>query len=302
MNACRDPETPGRILASPARQTPGSKPNAIRLRNPEVPADVLHVKVLEAPELEQSGRVTDAGTFPLIIGGSVSVAGLTPSGAATAIAQALESGHFLLSPHVSVTIEQTTTQNVVLSGELRAPGAYPISTPCPILNVLALAGGLSEFADRKITIERHETRERIEYFVSNKAGKALDSNTLLIYPGDTIFVPRVSFVYMLGDVGKPGGYAMSTNDSKLSVLQLISEAGGTQPTAVPSKARLIRKREDGTYVELPLPLSAMQKGKTSDMQLQGDDIVYVPFSYLRSMAIGIDSLVAAAASASIYRF
>ena len=266
------------------------------------PADMLHVKVLEAPELEQSGRVTDAGTFTLIIGGSVNVSGLTPSGAADAIAHALEGGHFLLSPHVSVTIEQTTTQNVVVSGEVHTPGAFPIPTPRPILNVLALAGGLGDLADRKITIERHETKERIEYFVSNKSGVALDNNSLLIYPGDTIFVPRASVVYVLGDVTKPGGYAMATNDSKLSVLQVVSEAGGTAPTAVPSKARLIRKQQDGTYVELALPLSAMQKGKTSDMQLQSDDIVYVPFSYLRSMALGIDSLVAAAASASIYRF
>jgi len=266
------------------------------------PADVLHIKVLEAPELEQTGRVTDAGTFPLIIGGSVNVAGLTPSGAAAAIAQALENGHFLLSPHVSVTIEQTTTQNITLSGEFARPGVYPLATPRPILDVIAAAGGLNGAADRKITIERHETKERIEYFVSNKSGVALDSNSLVIYPGDTIFVPRASIVYLLGDVGRPGGYAMTTADSKLSVLQVVAEGGGTLHTAVPAKARLIRKRGDGTYVELPLPLSAMQKGKTSDMQLQGDDIIYVPFSYLRNMALGIDSLISSAASASIYRF
>jgi len=266
------------------------------------PADVLHVKVLEAPELEQSGRVTDAGTFPLILGGSVYVAGLTPAKAAEAIEHVLESGQYLLSPHVSVTIEQTTTQNVIVSGSVTNPGSYPVSTPRPVLDVLALAGGLNDFADRRITIERHETKERIEYFVSNKSAVALDGNSLLVYPGDTIFVPRAAIAYALGDVGKPGGYAMTTNDSKLSVLQLVSMAGGTLPTAVPAKARLIRKKADGSYVEFALPLSAMQKGKSSDMQLQADDIIYVPFSYFRSMALGVDSLVAAAASASIYRF
>lgn len=266
------------------------------------PADLLHVKVLEAPELEQSARVTDAGTFPLIIGGSVNVVGLTPSGAAEAIAQALESGHYLLSPHVSVTLEQTTTQNVTLSGDLQRPGVYPLPTPRPILDVIAAGGGLSVSADRRITIERHDTKERIEYFVSNKSGTALDNNKLLIYPGDTIFVPRASIVYVLGDVGRPGGYTMTTNDGKLSVLQVVSQAGGTAHNAVPAKSRLIREREDGTYVELPLPLSAMQEGKTSDMQLQGGDIVYVPFSYFRNALLGVDGLLASAASASIYRF
>lgn len=266
------------------------------------PADLLHVKVLEAPELEQSVRVMDSGTIPLIIGGNIMVAGLTPSGAASAVARALESGHFLLSPHVSVTIEQTTTQRVTVTGAVRTPGEYPLATPRSILSVLASAGGLNDNADRKITIERHNTKNRVEFFVSNKSGTALDDNSLLIYPGDTIFVPKAALIYVLGDVSKPGGYPVITNDSKLSVLQLVSYAGGTLPTAVPSHARLIRKQSDGTYVDIALPLSAMQKGKKPDMQLQSDDIVYVPFSYLRSMALGVDSLIAAATSASIYRF
>jgi polysaccharide export outer membrane protein len=266
------------------------------------PADLLHIRVLEAPELEQSGRVTDAGTFPLIIGGSVTVTGLTPSRAAEAIAHALEDGHFFLTPHISVIIEQTTTQNVIVSGSISHPGSYPLPTARPVLDVLALAGGLNDFADRKITIERHDTKQRIEFFVSNESAHALDNNSLLVYPGDTVVVPRASFVYVLGDVGRPGGYAMTTNDSTLSVLQVIAQAGGTPPTAVPAKARLIRKMANGTYVELALPLSAMQKGRAADMQLQTDDIIYVPFSYLRSMALGIDSLVAAAVAASIYRF
>jgi len=266
------------------------------------PADVLLIKVLEAPELQQSARVTDAGTFPLIIGGSVKVAGLTPAEAAVEVEHALESGHFLLSPHVSVTIEQTTTENVVLSGLVRSPGSYPLPTPRPILDVLSLAGGLTDAADRNITVERHGTKERIEFFVSNKSNAVLDSNSLLIYPGDTIFIPRASIVYVLGDVNKPGGFPFATSDSKLSVLQVVSLAGGTPPTAVPSHARLIRKQPDGTYAELALPLSEMQKGKKSDMQLQNDDIIYVPYSYLRAMASGVDNLVAAATSASIYRF
>jgi len=79
-------------------------------------------------------------------------------------------------------------------------------------------------------------------------------------------------------------------------------AGGTPPSAVPSHTRLVRKQRDGSYVEIDVQLSAMQKGKSADIQLQADDILYVPFSYLRNMAMGVDTLVAAAASASIYRF
>jgi polysaccharide export outer membrane protein len=95
---------------------------------------------------------------------------------------------------------------------------------------------------------------------------------------------------------------MVTNDSKLSVIQAMTLAGGTPPNAVPSQARLIRKKADGTRVEIPLQLSAMEKGKNPDLQLQADDIIYVPFSYTRNMAVGAGSLVGATSSAAIYRF
>jgi polysaccharide biosynthesis/export protein len=263
--------------------------------------DVLHVKVLEAPELEQSARVTDAGTLTLILGGSIQVAGFTPAEAAQAIAQVLVDGHYVLTPHVSVTLDQTITQNVTIMGQVRSPGSYAIGTPRPILDVLALAGGLTDVADRKVTIQRHATKVRNVFVLSNSANSALDAN-IAVFPGDTVIVPKADVVYILGDVNRPGGIAMVTNDSKLSALQAISLAGGTPPTAVPSHARLIRKQADGTHVELPLQLSAMQKGKRPDIPLQSDDIIYVPFSYARNMAIGAGSLVGSTSSAAIYRF
>jgi len=263
--------------------------------------DVLQVKVLEAPELEQSARVTDAGTLTLILGGSVQVTGLTTAEAALAIERALAEGHYVLTPHVSVTLAQTVTQNVTIMGQVRSPGSYAIGTPRPILDVLALAGGLTELADRKVTIQRHATKERIVFVVSNSANTALDGSVAVL-PGDTVIVPKADVVYILGDVNRPGGIAMVTNDSKLSALEALSLAGGTPPNAVPSHSRLIRKQADGSHVDLPLQLSAMQKGKQPDIPLQADDIVYVPFSYARNMAVGAGGLIGATSSAAIYKF
>ena len=265
------------------------------------PGDLVQVKVLEAPELEQSARVTDAGALTLILGGPVYIAGLTPPEAAAAISRVLVDGHYLLTPHVSVVLQQTATQNVTIIGQVRSPGAYPIGTARGILDVLALAGGLTEVADRKVMIERHASKERVTFVVSNSASNALDES-VPVYPGDTVIVSKADVVYILGDVNRPGGIAMVTNDSKLSAVQALTLAGGTPPNAVPSKARLIRKQADGSRVEIPLQLSAMAKGKQPDIQLLPDDIVYVPFSYARNMAVGAGSLVGATSSAAIYRF
>jgi polysaccharide biosynthesis/export protein len=265
------------------------------------PGDLLHVKVLEAADLEQSARVTDAGTFTLILGGSVHVAGLTPPEAALAIERVLVDGHYVLTPHVSVLTEQTATQNVTIMGQVRSPGSYPIGTSRPILDVLALAGGLTDLADRKITIQRRGSQERVTFVVSNSANGALDGS-VPVFPGDTVLVAKAEVIYILGDVNRPGGFAMVTNDQKLSAVQAISLAGGTPPNAVPSHARLIRKQADGSHVEIPLQLSDMEKGKKPDIQLQPDDIVYVPFSYVRNMAVGASGLVSATSSAAIYHF
>jgi polysaccharide export outer membrane protein len=265
------------------------------------PGDLVQVKVLEAPELEQSARVTDAGALTLILGGPVYIAGLTPPEAAAAISRVLVDGHYLLTPHVSVVLQQTATQNVTIIGQVRSPGAYPIGTARGILDVLALAGGLTEVADRKVMIERHANKERVTFVVSNSASNALDES-VPVYPGDTVIVSKADVVYILGDVNRPGGIAMVTNDSRLSAVQALTLAGGTPPNAVPSKARLIRKQADGSRVEIPLQLSAMAKGKQPDIQLLPDDIVYVPFSYARNMAVGAGSLVGATSSAAIYRF
>jgi polysaccharide export outer membrane protein len=264
------------------------------------PGDMVHVQVFDTPELEEHARVTDAGELPLILGGNVKVAALTPEGAARAIEKVLLNGHYLLHPQVLVTVDEFVTQKVSVMGEVKAPGAYPINTPRSVLDVLTMAGGLTDLADRKIVIERHGTGEKVAYYFSNEPGVAIDTS-VRVDPGDEVVVPRAGIVYVLGDVARPGGYTMTNNEARISVLELVARAGGTNHSAVPSHAKLIRK-SGGGYVETPLPLSAMQKGKRADMQLQPADIVYVPFSYMRNFTLQASGIAASVGSAAVYKF
>ena len=264
------------------------------------PGDLLHVQVFDTPELGQDARVTDAGELPLLLGGNVKVSSLTPAEAARAIEKTLLNGHILLHPRVAVTVAEYATQKVSVLGEVKAPGAYSISTPRSVLDVLTMAGGLTDAADRKILIQRKGTAEKVPYFVSNRAGVALDT-AVRVNPGDTLYVAKAGIVYILGDVGRPGGYAMTNNEAQLTVLELTARAGGTNHSAVPSHARLIHRTAQG-YQEEPLSLSDMQKGKKPDVALSADDIVYVPFSYMRSLAMNSSGIVSAATSAAIYQF
>jgi|HubBroStandDraft_1064217.scaffolds.fasta_scaffold02786_3 polysaccharide export outer membrane protein len=265
------------------------------------PGDLVEVQVLEAPELAQRARVTDAGDISLLLGGSVHVTGLTPAEASAEIVKALVNGHYMLHPHVNLLVEQYATQNVTISGQVVHPGSYATGTPRSLLDVLALAGGVTNLADRRITIEHHGTKQEVDYLLSNKSALALNNNPMVL-PGDIVVVPTIDVVYVLGDVMKPGGYPMATNDGKLSLMEAIGLAGSQLPNAVPSSTHLIRKRPDGSYADMSINLSKMEKGEINDIQLQPDDIVYVPFSYLRNMGASLGGMITAAASATIYRY
>jgi polysaccharide biosynthesis/export protein len=263
------------------------------------PGDLLHIQVLEAADLTQTVRVMDSGEVPLIIGGNVKVAGLTPQAAAEVIQTDLKEKKYLVDPHVSVSIEQYTAQDVTILGEVKAPGRYSIQTPLPVLTALAQAHGLGEMADRNIIIQRRNSDQRVKYFVSNDPEQALNS-PMVVYPGDTILVPKVKIVYVIGDVTRPGGYPMTANDSTLTALEAVSLAGSWQLHARQSHTRIIRKQPNGTYIEMQVSLSDMVKGKRSDLPLEANDIIYVPFSYLKNFALETANIVSAASAAAIY--
>jgi len=290
------------LTATCFAQTPATAPPAPAPASTESlligPGDMLHVSVFDTPEMDQHARVTDDGSVPLIFLGNVHVAGLTPGQASKMIETELVAKDYMKHPQVTVTIEQYGTQGVLVMGQVKNPGSYQIDTSRPVLDVLSLAGGLTDLADRQITIERHATGERIQYFMSNNPEEAFD-HSVLIHPGDKLLVPKAGIVYALGDVGRPGGYPMTDNRSKMTAVQMVALAGGTPPTARPAAARLIRRTADG-YTEIPIQLSDMQKGKIADIQLQADDIVYVPFSYLKNLAVNAAGIVASAGSAAIY--
>jgi polysaccharide export outer membrane protein len=264
------------------------------------PGDQLHIQILDTPELEQHPRVSDSGEIPLAGIGTVAVAGLTPAAAASKIQQYLISSHFMNHPAVTVTVDQYATQTISVLGQVKLPGVFPIATPRSVLDAIALGGGLTDSADRHITIQRHDRSiPPITYNLSNNANVAMEDQ-VKVFPGDIVLVPRAGIAYVLGDVLRPSGIVMQNNHSQLTALQAVTLAGGTQPSAVPSHARIIRRTSNGGYQEIAMNFSQIQKGKQPDVLLQPDDIIYIPFSYLRNIGANASGIVAAATSASIY--
>jgi polysaccharide export outer membrane protein len=262
------------------------------------PGDLLNVTVFDVPELAQTVRVSDQGdaTFQLI--GSLHLAGLTTDDARTLIAQELKDGNLILHPQVSVLISEYSTQGVSVVGEVQKPGVYPVLGSRTLLDIISEAGGTTPAAGPDVTV-KHPGGDTVSFRLTKNAQASLATDIELL-PGDKVIVPRAGLIYVLGEVGRPGGFLME-NDGKMSILQAVAMAGGTNRTAYMNHTRLIRKTATG-YEEIPIPLKTLLQSNGGDMQLQAEDILYVPTNVAKAALYRTTpSLVNAASSAAIYR-
>jgi polysaccharide export outer membrane protein len=123
----------------------------------------------------------------------------------------------------------------------------------------------------------------------------------MVNPGDTVLVSRAGIVYILGDVNRPGGYAMTNNESQITMLQALAIAGGLTKSAKQGHARLMRREPDGKFSDRELSVGDLQEGKIPDIAMLPGDVLYVPFSFVRNTAtMGAATIAAAATTAAVY--
>jgi polysaccharide export outer membrane protein len=104
------------------------------------------------------------------------------------------------------------------------------------------------------------------------------ANNIVLQAGDIVTVPHSGIVYVLGAVGKPGGYVVANDRAQMSTLKLLALAGGLSHTAKSDHAVIIRKDNQGQQHEVSLDLKKVLTRKAEDVQLLPSDILYVPDS------------------------
>jgi len=109
----------------------------------------------------------------------------------------------------------------------------------------------------------------------------------------------LAIAYVLGDVGRPGGYVMQ-NNGRISLLQAVAMAQGVNRTAAKSRTRLIRKTASGVG-ETTLDLKQVLEGRAADPELRPEDIVYIPPSTAKSLLMRTPELMQSATSAAVYQ-
>jgi polysaccharide biosynthesis/export protein len=265
-----------------------------------MPGSMVDLHVFEEPDLDGSYRLDKQGNISLPVAGAVKLEGLTLSEAEATIRATLLSAQVLKVANVGVNLNEYSAQNIIVAGEVNAPGTFPVLGPRKLTDVLALAGGTTAYSGGEIVIQRigasPDSTEVVHY--NRSANDSVTLNTV-INPGDSVLVKRAGVVYVLGAVNRPGGYLLQES-GELNVDQALAMAAGTALEAKVQDLRVFRKQADGNLVEFHINYRRINSGKETPLRLKAEDVVYVPPSSIKSALIHGTQVVASAASASIY--
>lgn len=262
------------------------------------PGDDLEITVYGAPDLNVHTRVTSDGNVSLPLVGYVRVQGLTSSEAEAAIEAQLRQGNILNDPHVSVFVKDYTSSGVTVAGEVVRPGAYSTLGPHRLFDVIQAAGGLNEKAANRAVVTHRGADDSKTFEFSKDPGQMAQSN-VEVRPGDTIVVPAAPIVYVLGEVGKPGGYVLGSGINGITVLRVVAAAGGPNRNASVGKTKMLRKTPHG-FEQVPVPLKKIIDAKAPDVPLEADDIIFVPNSRFKEVLNG-GALLTSAGMVALYR-
>jgi polysaccharide export outer membrane protein len=259
--------TPVAAPAQPPPKTAPAEPSYALLLDA---GDLLDIRVFDTPELSEKLRVDQGGEITLPVGGVVKVKGLTAEQAQTAIEERFRQRNILHDPHLEVFVLEYATQGVTVAGEVKLPGVYPWSGKRTVLDFVSLAGGVTPAASKTFTLTHKTPGAAIITAVLGDSSPKAE-----VEPGDLIVVTQAGVVYVVGDVGKPGGYLIE-NKETITVLQALALAQGMNKTAK-YDAKLIRNSPAGR-TEADLPLKPILANQVTDPKLQDGDILFVPVS------------------------
>jgi polysaccharide export outer membrane protein len=246
------------------------------------PGDFLDVSEYRTPEFHSVVRVSAAGTVTLPMIKEVQVGGLDERGAARAIESALISKEMLLHPQVSVLVISYAGQDVSVLGEVARPGVYPYTLHHRLLDLISAASGLSPTAGRLVNVFHRGDPNTPHAVVLDPSGTDTSSDhNPELSPGDTVQVSRAGLVYVIGDVVRPGGFAVDPAQG-LTVVQALSLAWGPTQNAAATKALLIREQKSGRTLTI-LNLKRMLHGQEPDQPVHDRDILFVPDSTAKNL-------------------
>ncbi len=258
--------------------------------------DLVAVSVYDAPELTRTVRVEADGTIhlPMLTDG-VKAAGLFPRDVEGALVDALKTEQILVDPVVKVTVAEYHSRPISVMGAVRKPLTFQAVGTVTLLDALARAEGLSPDAGTEVLVSRPQPSPDSRGEVTSTLVERIPLNRLLkdadpavnyqLHGGEEIRVPEAGKIFVLGNVKKPGAFAVhDAGDS--SILKMVALSEGVLPYAA-KQAYIYRRDAKGDKHEIAVEFDKIMQRKAPDMALQVDDILYIPDNKSRRNAANV---------------
>jgi polysaccharide export outer membrane protein len=150
--------------------------------------DLLNIRVYDQDAISTRARVGPDGKIALPLVGEIEARDQRPAALARQIEARLKP--FIVAPSVAITVEEAQSVKISVVGEVAHPGVFAINPGAGVVQALALAGGITEFADRDSIFvlrprpARGLLRIRLSYAsLTRGIGRG---PTFSLQPGDTV--------------------------------------------------------------------------------------------------------------------
>lgn len=281
------------------------------------PGDLIEITVFGVEELRQTRRISTSGAINVPLLEAFQVSGLTVSELERLLARRWEEEDLVKDPQVSVTVLEYESKPVVVLGVVNRPGEYQLKRGLHLVDLLALAGGIQqERAEGIAVIQR--SRENGEGDSPGEPGSerspslTIDLKRLLeegdkslnvrIRPGDVVNVPerKLEEFYVIGEVHRPGAFSLPVTET-FSLTQAVAKAGGPMKTAKMTEGVLIRQVPEVGRVDVPVDLKGILEGRKPDLQIQPNDVIFVPGSTFKNISYALLGIIPRTISETIAR-
>jgi polysaccharide export outer membrane protein len=258
--------------------------------------DMLGIDVFDVPELSRDVRVNETGFISLpLLPSKIRASGLTPFQLQDKLAELLQTNGLVTTPQVTVAVKEQHGQPITVIGAIKNPMVIQALRRTTLLQALSQAGGISDEAGSTVIVTRNAADPSESEDAPDASAPAgpqsftinlsdvLESGdprfNIPLVAGDVVSVPRAGIIYVVGAVNRPGGFLLQNDLDRMTMLKMLSLAGGTTSTAKMKNAVILRKNPDtGKRDQVPVDLGKVMHLKTQDVQMQANDILFVPDS------------------------
>ena len=229
-------------------------------------------------------RVSQQGIISLPLLGEMKVSGMTASEVESALRNAYEK--YIYHPQIGVFVAEYR-QRVSVIGAAVKTGVFDLTGPKTVIDILAIAGGVTEKAGTQVHIYRQGPNGRETHVIdllalSSNASLINAGNagliTMPVQAGDVINIPPAGTFFVDGAVRKPGPYPLGR---RYSLTQALATAGGVDPELNSSDITIFRRKGPSGMEPVSVDYSAVLAGSAVDPQIEEDDVIVVPISAVK---------------------